>query len=128
MGKDLRMCLLLDFYGKTLTSKQYDAIDLYYNEDLSLAEISEHTGITRQGVRDAIVHAEQTLTKLEEDIGYVEWSSKVREAAVKISEAADLIEAYNQRGPRAQDISQRISEILEQCDEIIGKSEESDDI
>ena len=52
-NKPFEMCLLFDFYGEMLTDKQKEMFDLYYNEDLSLAEISEHVGITRQGVRDS---------------------------------------------------------------------------
>ena len=53
-----RMALLYDFYGDVLTPRQKEFYDLYYNEDLSLAEIAENNGITRQGVRDVIVRAE----------------------------------------------------------------------
>ena len=53
-----RMTMLLDFYGEILTQRQREFFDLYYNEDLSLAEIAENYGISRQGVRDAIVRAE----------------------------------------------------------------------
>ena len=63
----LELCLLFDFYGEMLTDKQRELFDLYYNEDLSLSEIAEHAGITRQGVRDAVVRAEHTLTALEGD-------------------------------------------------------------
>ena len=58
MAKDMNISLLFDFYGEILTEKQQDVIDYYYNDDLSLAEISEHLGITRQGVRDSIKRAE----------------------------------------------------------------------
>lgn len=64
-GKPLEMCLLFDVYGDVLTEKQRELFDLYYNEDLSLAEIAEIAGISRQGVRDGIVRAEHTLTDLE---------------------------------------------------------------
>ena len=57
-----RMALLYDFYGDVLTPRQKEFYDLYYNEDLSLAEIAENNGITRQGVRDVIVRAEAILT------------------------------------------------------------------
>ena len=49
-----RLALLLDCYGKILTEKQYTSMDLYFQEDLTLSEISEQTGITRQGVWDNI--------------------------------------------------------------------------
>lgn len=53
-----RMAMLYDFYGDVLTDRQKEFYDLYYNEDLSLGEIAENYGITRQGVRDVIVRAE----------------------------------------------------------------------
>ena len=54
MGKNFEISLLLDFYGDMLTEKQRDMVDYYYNDDLSLSEIAENEGITRQGVRDSI--------------------------------------------------------------------------
>lgn len=69
MSIDVNMSLLLDFYGETLSEKQKEAMDLFYNGDFSLSEISEITGITRQGVRDRIVKSEQILTDLENNLG-----------------------------------------------------------
>ena len=66
-----RMALLYDFYGDMLTDRQKEFYDLYYNEDLSLAEIAENYGITRQGVRDVIVRAEAILTELEDKTGII---------------------------------------------------------
>jgi hypothetical protein len=57
------MTLLFDFFGDLLTERQREFFDLYYNEDLSLGEIAENNGITRQGVRDIIVRARGTLRK-----------------------------------------------------------------
>lgn len=76
-NKPLEMCLLFDFYGEMLTAKQKEVFDLYYNEDLSLAEISEHIGITRQGVRDSIVRAEHTLRDMEQRLGLVARYGKI---------------------------------------------------
>ena len=56
--KNLAYSVLLDFYGPALTEKQRAILTEYYDEDLSLAEIAENFGITRQGVRDAIKHGE----------------------------------------------------------------------
>ena len=63
MAKNLEISFLLDFYGDMLTDKQRDVVELYYNEDLSLAEIAAHSGITRQGVRDSIKRAEGQLLR-----------------------------------------------------------------
>lgn len=76
-NKPLEMCLLFDFYGEVLTEKQKELFDLYYNEDLSLAEISEHIGIARQGVRDSIVRAEHTLRDMEKKLGLVSRYGKI---------------------------------------------------
>lgn len=65
------MSMLLDFYGQLLTAKQADALDLYYNQDLSLSEIAEHLTITRQGVRDNIKRGEKQLCDFEERLGLV---------------------------------------------------------
>ena len=66
-----RMALLFDFYGDMLTERQREFYDLYYNEDLSLSEIAENYGISRQGVRDVIVRAEAALTELEDKTGII---------------------------------------------------------
>lgn len=65
------MSLLLDFYGDTLTEKQRYLFDCYYNQDLSLGEIAENEGISRQGVRDAIMRAEASMSELEDKIGMI---------------------------------------------------------
>ncbi len=68
MSKNLNITLLADFYGNFLTDKQREVIEMYYNDDLSLAEIAQHTGISRQGVRDSIKRGEQTLLDAEEKL------------------------------------------------------------
>jgi len=66
--KDMRLSLLLDFYGEILSQRRRELITLYYDEDFSLSEIAEHTGISRQGVRDSIKKSEQELLHLEEKL------------------------------------------------------------
>ncbi|MCI2106247.1 MAG: DNA-binding protein [Intestinimonas sp.] len=66
-----RMAMMYDFYGDLLTDRQKEFYDLYYNEDLSLSEIAENYGITRQGVRDVIVRAEAYLTEIEDKTGLI---------------------------------------------------------
>lgn len=88
-GKNLKVAVLLDYYSAMLTEKQRDLIDLYYNEDLSLAEIAEHESITRQGVRDGIKRGEQTLFELESALGLAEKSEKLMKIAEMLERKAD---------------------------------------
>ena len=67
--KDLNIGFLLDFYGDILTERRRDALDFYYNNDMSLSEIAEEMGISRQGVRDLIKKAEEELFFYEEKLG-----------------------------------------------------------
>jgi len=67
--KNLKLASLLDFYGEVLSERKQAVLSLYYNEDLSLAEIAEDIGISRQGVRELIKKAEEELIFLEEKLG-----------------------------------------------------------
>lgn len=69
MAKNLDLMLLLDIYGNMLTEKQQDTLKLYYEEDLSLGEIAEDNGITRQGVHNCVRKSEEYLIQLEEAMG-----------------------------------------------------------
>lgn len=71
MIKNLNIAILMDFYGGMLTDKRYTALDMYYNQDMSLAEIAEEIEISRQGVRDSIKHGEKQLLELEDKLGLV---------------------------------------------------------
>jgi len=64
--------LLYDFYGQLLTEKQRDIMEMYYTDDLSLSEISEQIGISRQGVYDTLKRAETTLIEYETRLGLVD--------------------------------------------------------
>ena len=67
----LIMTMMFDFFGDLLTDKQREYYDLYHNEDLSLSEIAEKAGITRQGVYDIITRAEKSLVMMEQKTGVV---------------------------------------------------------
>ena len=68
MEKNIHISMLLEIYGKLLTPKQYDVIDLYYNQNLSLSEIAEGDNITRQGFRKDLGDAENKLFEDEEEM------------------------------------------------------------
>lgn len=87
------ICRLIDIYGNALSARQKDVVDLYYNEDLSLAEISEHCGITRQGVRDAIRHGVEILHSLESSLGFNAKIERIGKYASEIAKTGNIIEA-----------------------------------
>ena len=93
-----RMAMLFDFYGDLLTERQREFYDLSYNEDLSLAEIAENYGISRQGVRDVIVRAEAAMSEIEEKTHIIRRFHQSRAAIAAIDAAADrLLKAVNER-------------------------------
>ncbi len=95
MGKNLEIALLLDFYGEMLTEKQRDMVHYYYNDDLSLAEIAENEGITRQGVRDSIKRAEAQMLEMEERLGLYRRFRLICEDAQQIVALAEEIRAQS---------------------------------
>ena len=93
-----RMAMLFDFYGDLLTERQREFYDLYYNEDLSLSEIAENYGISRQGVRDVIVRAEAAMHEIEEKTHIIRRFHQYRAAIDAIDAAADrLLQAVDAR-------------------------------
>ena len=92
-----RMTMLYDFYGELLTERQKEFFDLYYNEDLSLSEIAENSGISRQGVRDVIVRAEGIMQEVEDKTGLIRRFLQMRENVDAISAAAAEIKTINYR-------------------------------
>lgn len=84
--KKLELSMLCDIYGALLSEKQKEALDMYCNEDYSLSEIAENTGISRQGVRDQIKHAENQLFTFEEKLKLMERNSKVADKLNSLSE------------------------------------------
>ncbi|MCL2632996.1 MAG: hypothetical protein FWD34_00595 [Oscillospiraceae bacterium] len=71
MAKNLGVNILLDVYGALLTDRQRVTLELYYGDDFSLGEISQETGITRQGVLNCIHKAEKKLFELETKLGLI---------------------------------------------------------
>ncbi len=113
-GKNLDVVVLLDFYGQLLTDKQREVLELYYDEDLSLAEIAQNTGsITRQGVRDSIKRGEAILFEMEEKLGLVARMGRIQRQAQRITELSQTILEHNERYCFSPQVSQCAREIIE---------------
>ncbi len=111
MAKNLDVINLFDIYGEMLTQKQQDFICYYYNDDLSLAEIAENEGITRQGVRDAIKRAEAQLISFEEHLGLYRRNEALKSGLEEISELLKLIDEVNRKTILSREINDATSRI-----------------
>ena len=89
----LEMALLFDYYGGMLTEKQRDCFDMRYNQDLSLGEIADTLGVSRQAVCDNLTRTEATLRRMEENIGCVKRDIARRKAVQEILDAATVLDA-----------------------------------
>lgn len=98
----LEMTLLYDHYGELLTRRQRECFDLYYNQDLSLAEIAQELKVSRQGVYDNLSRAEAALRELEAKTGCVRRTMQIRQAARKIAAAADALRDHPDPAVREQ--------------------------
>ena len=121
MGKDYEIAVLLDFYGDLLTEKQMQALDLYYNEDLSLAEIAEPLGISRQGVRDSIKRGEKQLHDLEETLGLAKRFKDVKQDVVEIRAMFDEMQEYIQTYIHSNKLSSAVDAIAKRLSTITEK-------
>lgn len=105
----LQMTLLLDYYGELLTEKQKTCFDLYYNQDLSLGEIAEEAGISRQGVHDSLARTEAILLDFEEKLGCVARENRLQQQLQIIADAAKELKDL----PQAERILNAVQELKE---------------
>ena len=101
------MVLLLDYYGGMLTDKQRECFDMRYNQDLSLGEIGELQGVSRQAVCDNLARTEALLRRMEENIGCVKRDMQIRKAAREILEAAAVLDTSSD--PSVSELAKRIT-------------------
>lgn len=98
------MSLLFDYYGELLTEKQKTCFDLYYNQDLSLSEIAEEIGITRQGVHDTLARAEGILRNMERKTGCIARARAIEQPLSTIISSAQALLSV----PEAEAAAKRI--------------------
>ncbi len=108
---ELGLSLLFDYYGDLLTEKQRTCFDLYYNQDLSLSEIAQEAGISRQGVYDSLSRAEAALRTMEAKTGAAARDTQCRQAMNRVRLAAKKLLEHPDPQTRALAL-----EILEAAD------------
>lgn len=111
----LEMTLLLDYYGGMLTEKQFDCFDMRYNQDLSLGEIGEALGVSRQAVNDNLTRTEALLRRMEENIGCVKRYKLARRAVSEIRNAATVLDASSD--PAVAALAQQILTAVQTLEE-----------
>ena len=107
----LHMALLFDYYGGMLTDKQRDCFDMRYNQDLSLGEIAEELGVSRQAVNDNLTRTEALLRRMEENIGCVKRDMLTRAAVEEILSAVTVLDASSD--PAVSAVAQRIKDAVQ---------------
>ena len=103
--KNMKISYLLDFYGDVLDERVRAVMDAYYDDDLSLSEIAENEGITRQGVRDAIKRAETQLQEMENRLGVAKRFEDMKRSLDEIIECSNQISEYNLRHSLSKEIN-----------------------
>ena len=107
--------LLFDTYGGMLTDKQREYLDMRYNQDMSLGEIAEMQGVSRQAVHDNLVRTENLLRRMEENIGCVKRDLLIRKAN---QELVDIVSTLDDASdPAAQVVKQRIAAVAHMLEE-----------
>ncbi|MBQ8140893.1 MAG: DNA-binding protein [Clostridia bacterium] len=94
--KNLNVGYLLDFYGDILSERKRSVMDMYYNEDLSLAEIAAEIGISRQGVRDIIKKSEEELNFYEQKLGLAQKLRSTEEQVNRLLCLADRLDVSDE--------------------------------
>ncbi len=84
--------MLIDFYGQLLTESQYQCLDMHYNQDLSLSEIAEELGISRQGAHDFIKRGRNALAEYEEKLKLMERFCEIKKRLKSVQEDLQLID------------------------------------
>jgi uncharacterized protein len=117
MDKVYEISLLLDFYGQLLTEKQFEILDMHYNNDFSLGEIAEQLNISRQGVFDNEKRGKAALHEYESKLGLVE---KFSEQKCKAQGILEYIKNFDVREVSTENV-EIIKKIENDIKEIIKK-------
>ena len=97
----LETALLLDLYGPLLTERQRSMLQMRYEEDLTLSEISSLTGISRQAAQDAITRGERQLIETEELLGILR---REKEQQASLEKCINLLTGMDGNAAEAQRI------------------------
>lgn len=123
LAKNFEMYSLLDLYGCLLTEKQLNIMNMYYNDDLSLGEVAQQCGISRQGVHDAVKHCEKALVEYEQKLGLLKAQSDYVEQLKEFK--AQALDVFNEckRISMSRSIAEKTIVLLENLDSKLAEYE-----
>ena len=111
--KNMNIPYLLDFYGEVLSERSRSILEMYYDDDLSLAEIAENEGISRQGIRHIIKKGEEELFFLEEHLGLASDFTEIQTVAKELISVSDGLLSHTDENVKA------LAEKARKCAELI---------
>lgn len=126
IDKNLRIGKLLGIYGGLLTERQYDIMSMYFDDDLSLSEIAEQFGISRQGVHDTVKRGEETLENYEKVLKLSSAQDKQRDQLLEFK--AQALEALDEcrKVTFGRNIAEKVIVLLENLDTKLMEYENTD--
>lgn len=112
MEEKIKIGILFGIYGKLLTEKQYELLNDYYNNDLSLSEIAENNNITRQAVNDVINKGKNKLIEIEEKLSFMEKMLKQKKEIKKIINELEKAENETLNKNQIQKIKTKLEQLI----------------
>lgn len=112
LDKVLKAGLLFDFYGALLTEKQQQCMEMHYSHDLSLSEIADEFGVSRQAVYDILKRAEQTLSEYEAKLKLVERHQREQHTIKQVYDSVDALPAGLKTMPELQSVMKQLASIM----------------
>ena len=129
--KDMRFPLLIDTYGAMLNDRKREIIEYYYNDDYSLAEISELTGISRQGVRNSIKNSEEEILALEDKLNFVKKNEALtklcKSIITELTDIASSVSLSNEDSESIKKTTERLNMMLFAFSSTAESSEQSEE-
>ena len=117
MDRNSKFIMECDFYGELLTDRQREVVELYHGDNLTLAEIADEFGISRQGVHDTLKNAETALTEYEEKLGLVDKFRFTEKSMADIEEIAGNVIRDRQDDKELVLVMRKVLESIDKLDE-----------
>lgn len=114
MEKKVSLSWMLAFYGDMLTENQREMARLYWEEDLTLAEIAQQFSVSRQSVHDTVSRTEKQLEGLEEKLGLMRRFQVMERGLQACARELSQIQATKETEPHLAEARRWVKALLDQ--------------